>query len=146
MSTQLADFTDLLQDAVKQSKANAPRAVDNFYRCFAKVSEAVTSVTNGRALLELVLVKQSDTPNVYQLQLRKVGSASPPSDLGVYHVSKGGYPVLRWYSYINWEINKERPGDSDQEFSTLEELDAHFRWLVSDPKSRLVILVTFFQQ
>ena len=146
MSTQLAEYADLLQEAVKQSKANAPRAVDDFYRCFGKVSEAVTGVTGGRALLELVLIKQSQTPNVYQLQLRKVGSAAPPYDLGVYHVSKGGYPVLRWHSSISWETYNEGLGDSDQEFSNLEALDAHFRWLVSDPKSRLVILVTFFQQ
>ncbi len=83
---------------------------------------------------------------MYQLQLRKVGSEAPPSDLGVYRVTPGEYLVLRWYSYINWEAHNERPGDSDQEFSNLEELDDHFKWLVSDPKSRLVILVTFFQQ
>lgn len=146
MNTQTADYTNLLLEAVKQSKANAPRAVDDIFRCFAKAAEAVTKVTNGLAVLELVPIDESENPNVYQLQLRKVGSESPPSDLGVYHVSKGGYPVLRWNSRNNWETHTNRFGHNDGEFPNLEELDAHFRWLVSDPKSRLVILVTFFQQ
>lgn len=170
MNTQTADYTNLLLEAVKQSKANAPRAVDDIFRCFAKAAEAVTKVTNGLAVLELVPIDESENPNIYQLQLRKVGSESPPSDLGVYYVSKGGYPVLRWYSRNRHEsrlnlfgARNEHTTSSttttsttttrldlsdagDEQFPSITELDDHFRWLVSDPKSRLVILVTFFQQ
>ncbi len=169
MNTQTADYTNLLQEAVKQSKANAPRAVDDIFHCFAKAAEAVASVTNALAVLELVPIDESESPNIYQLQLRKVGSESPPSDLGVYKVSKGGYPVLRWYSRSRQESrmnlfgarNEQTTSSTtttstttrldlsdagDEQFPSIAELEGHFKWLVSDPRSRLVILVTFFQQ
>ena len=146
MNTQTVDYADLLLEAIKQAKESAPRAVDDIVRCASKAAVAVNKVTNGLAVLELVPIDESENPNIYQLQLRKVGSEAPPSDLGVYRVSKGGYPVQRWLSRTSWETHTNRFGATDEEFQNLEELDAHFRWLVSDPKSRLVILVTFFQQ
>ena len=144
MSTTLAQFESLLREAVNKAKEAAPRAVDDLVLCASKAAEAVASVTGGAAVLEMVPVDQQDgaTPT-YQLQLRKVGSESPPSDLGIYQVTATGYPVLRWYSRPGWESKPEQP---DQEYLTYGALEGNFKWMMSQPESRLVILVTFFQQ
>ena len=146
MSAPTTDYTDLLQEAIKQAKVNATRAVEDIVRLASKAAVAVTSVTNGQALLERVPIKHAGVSNVYQLQLRKAGSKAPPSDLGIYAVTQPGYPVLHWLSRDNWGDPEMHYPDGEREFTTEEELDEHFRLLVSDPKSRLVILVTFFQQ
>ena len=111
MSTSTVDYKRLLQEAIDQAKANAARAVDDLLRCASKAAEAVAGVTRGAAALELVPINQD--PNArptYQLQLRKVGSEAPASDLGVYYVTEGGYPVLRWYSRNAWESHPENRG------------------------------------
>jgi hypothetical protein len=144
MSTAPADYEHLLREAINQAKENAPRAIDDLLRLSSKAAEAVAEVTGGAAALELVPLNQAEgTPQSYQLQLRKVMSEAPPSDLGVYCVTTAGYPVLRWYSRRTWESRPERP---DQEYPTVSELEGNFRWMVSNPESRLVVLVTFFQQ
>ena len=146
MSTPTADYGRLLREAINQAKANAPRAVDDLLRCASKAAEAVTSVTDGAAALELVPINQDEeegaTP-AYQLQLRKVGSEAPPSDLGVYCVTAAGYPVLRWYSRNTWE---SRPDEPDGQYANVRKLEGNFKWMISKPESRLVVLVTFFQQ
>jgi hypothetical protein len=144
MSTSTADYANLLREAINQVKANAPRAVDDLLRCASKAAEAVAGVTGGAAALELVPINQGeDARPTYQLQLRKVGSEAPPSDLGVYCVTAAGYPVLRWYSRKTWE---SRPDTPHGEYPGVSELEGNFRWMVSKPESRLVVLVTFFQQ
>jgi hypothetical protein len=144
MSTTAADYTNMLRNAVNQAKASAPRAVEDLVRCASNAAEAVAGVTGGTAVLELELINQGDnsTPT-YQLQLRKVGSEAPPSDLGVYRANSAGYPVQRWYLRNTWE---SRPDQPDKEYPGVKELEDHFRWMVSKPESRLVVLVTFFQQ
>jgi hypothetical protein len=144
MSSPTADYADLLREAIKQAKENAPRAVDDLLRCASKAAEAVTGVTGGAAALELVPINQGEnaTPT-YQLQLRKVGSEAPPSDLGVYRVTSAGYPVLRWHSRNGWESHPDHP---NEQFPSLTELEGNFKWMVSKPESRLVTLVTYFQQ
>ena len=144
MNTTTADFETLLRDAVNRAKESAPRAVDDLVHCASKAAQAVATVTGGGATLELVPVEQqgSTTPT-YQLQLRKIGSEAPPSDLGIYRVSNAGYPVQRWYSWANWEGNVEQP---DKEYLSISDLEGNFKWMLSKPESRLVMLVTFFQQ
>ena len=144
MSTSTTDYPHLLQDAINQAKANAPRAVDDLLRCASKAAEAVADVTAGAAALELVPINQDGSAApTYQLQLRKVGSEAPPSDLGVYCVTAAGYPVLRWYSRNAWESRPDKP---DGKYASVGDLEGNFRWMVSKPESRLVVLVTFFQQ
>jgi hypothetical protein len=144
MSTSTADYGHLLREAINQAKATAPRAVDDLLRCASKAAEAVAGVTGGAAALELVPINQgADAKLAYQLQLRKVGSEAPPSDLGVYCVTAAGYPVLRWYSRKTWQ---SRPDTPDEEYPGVNELEGNFRWMVSKPESRLVMLVSFFQQ
>jgi hypothetical protein len=144
MSTAPTDYEHLLSEAINQAKAKAPRAIDDLLRFSSRAAEAVAKVTEGAAVLELVLINQGDgAAPAYQLQLRKIGSEAPPSDLGVYGVTPAGYPVLRWYSRRAWESRSDR---ADEEFSSAEGLEGNFRWLVSNPNSRLVILVAFFQQ
>jgi hypothetical protein len=144
MSIAPTDYEHLLRKAIDEAKANAPRATDDLIRYSSGAAEAVAKVTEGAAALELVPINQGEgaTP-AYQLQLRKIGSEAPPSDLGVYCVTPAGYPVLRWYSRRAWESRPDRP---DAEFPSAVELEGNFQWLVSNPNSRLVILVTFFQQ
>jgi hypothetical protein len=144
MSTSAADFQQLLRDAVAQAKASAPRAVADLLLCSSKAAEAVAQVTAGAAVLELVPVNQAgEATPTYQLQLRKVGSEAPPSDLGIYRLSAAGYPVLRWYSRRKWEADPDEP---DEQYASFAELEGNFKSLVSKPESRLVVLVAFFQQ
>jgi len=144
MNTASAEFENLLREAVSKAKEAAPRAVDDLVLCASNAARAVAGVTGGAATLELVPIDQTDgTTPTYQLQLRKVDSEAPPSDLGVFRVTKAGYPVLRWYSRAKWEGGPEQ---LDEQFATFRELEGHFKWLLSKPESRLVVLVTFFQQ
>jgi len=144
MTTSAADYTDLLREAIKQAKANAPRAVDDLVSCASRAAEAVVKATGGAAVLELILINQGEnTTPTYQLQLRKVGSEAPPSDLGVYCVTAAGYPVHRWYSRNSWEAHPDNP---TQQFHGVGDLESNFKWMLSKPESRLVVLVTFFQQ
>jgi hypothetical protein len=144
MNTASADYEQLLSEAINQARAIAPRAVDDLVRLSSKGAEAVAKVTGDTAVLELVPINQSDgATQAYQLQLRKVASEAPPSDLGVYCLTTAGYPVLYWYSRRSWASGPDRP---EVEIQDLGGLEGHFRWMVSNPASRLVVLVTFFQQ
>jgi hypothetical protein len=144
MSTSAADYNQLLRDAIAQAKAAAPRAADDLVLCASKAAEAVTQVTAGAAVLELVpLTQTGDASPAYQLQLRRAGSEAPPSDLGVFRLSPAGYPVQRWYSRRKWESDPEHP---EQLCLNFGELEGHFKWMVSKPESRLVVLVSFFLQ
>lgn len=144
MNTAPPDYGHLLREAINEAKVNAPRAIDDLIRFSSKAAEAVADVTGGAAALELVPINQGEnaTPT-YQLQLRKVGSEAPPSDLGVYRVTAAGYPVLRWYSRRSWESHPEK---ADAMHQNPSELEGNFRGMVSNHDSRLVTLVTFFQQ
>jgi hypothetical protein len=144
MSNPAVDYAELLREAVKQAKASAPRAVDDLFRCASQAAEAVDGVTRGAAALELVPVNQDDNARpTYQLQLRKVASDAPASDLGVYSVAPSGYPIQYWYWRSAWEEHPEKPG---QQYLNSGDLEDSFKWVVSSPESRLVVLVTFFQQ
>jgi hypothetical protein len=144
MSAATADYGSLLQTAVEQAKANAPRATDDLLRFSSQAAVAVAGVTKGAAALELVPVNPgSGDIRTYQLQFRRVGSDAPPSDLGVYQIPPTGYPVFRWPSWGAWERS---PDNAPNQHLNVGELDAHFRWLLSDADSRLVVLVAFIQQ
>lgn len=145
MAEKTGEYEALLREAIKKAKETAPRAVDDLVECTSSAAEAVSGVTGGRASLELVPMEASDVARpAYQLQLRKVGSEAPPSDLGIYQVATDGYPVLRWYSRAKWRDKPSTPdGDPLVNRSGLE---GHFKWMLSNPESRLVGLVTFFQQ
>jgi hypothetical protein len=144
MSTSTPDFEQLLRQAIQKAKDSAPRAVADLHRLASQAAEAVDRVTKGTAALDLVPVNpDGGPPTAYQLQLRKVNSDAPPSDLGVYQVSSAGYPVHRWYSRKAWE---SRPDNPKQKYTGVEQLAGNFQWIVSDPESRLVVLVTFFQE
>src|SRR5262245_18886277 len=144
MSDSSADFERLLREAIRRTIDAAPRASDDLVRYSSRAAEAVDKVTQGVAALELVPIQQpGDSTPTYQLLFRKVGSKSPPSDLGIFRLSAAGYPVHRWYSVRKWQEQPEQP---DRLFETPEALQDPFKWLISEPDSRLVILVAYFQQ
>ena len=144
MSTSEPDFEQLLRQAIQKAKESAPRAVADLHHFSSQAAEAVDRVTGGSAALDLVPINQeSGAPTAYQLQLRKVNSEAPASDLGVYLVSTTGYPIHRWYSRKGWEARPDKP---EQEFIGSPQLASNFEWIVSNPESRLVVLVTFFQE
>ena len=144
MNTTPAEFEIMLREAVSKAIEAAPRAVDDLVLCASKAAEAVARVTKDAAALELVPVeREAGTTPTYQLQFRKVDSEAPPSDLGIYRVTEAGYPVQRWYSRAKWEGHPEQP---DGEYTTYGGLEGNFKWMLSNPDSRLVSLVTFFQQ
>lgn len=143
MSTTPVDFETMLRAAVEQVRHQAPGALDDLLRCSSRAASAVAGVTGGQAILELVPLETGEGPRgVYQLQMRRSAGEAPPSDLGVYRLGEAGYPIRRWHARHAWEEQPDRPRDS---FADAPELEAHFRWLVSSPESRLVVLVTFFQ-
>ncbi len=144
MSTTQVELESMLREAVHKAKEAAPRAVDDLVRCASEAAEAVAAVTRDAAVLELVPVEHEDRDRpTYQLQIRRNGSDAPPSDLGVYQVAAAGYPVLRWYSREKWASNPTAPA---QLYKNSSELEGNFKWMLSQPESRLVVLVAFFQQ
>jgi hypothetical protein len=144
MSTSEPDFEQLLRQAIQKAKDSAPRAVADLRRFSSKAAEAVDRVTGGTAALDLVPITHEGRPaTAYQLQLRKVNSEAPATDLGVYQISAAGYPVHRWYSRRGWESG---PDKWDQEYMDSSRLASNFEWIMSHPESRLVVLVTFFQE
>jgi hypothetical protein len=144
MSTQQVDYEQLRRDAITQARAGAPRVAEDLQRCASQAAEAITKVTDGAAALELIPVPVPDgAPATFQLHLRRVGREAPPSDLGVYQLSDAGYPIQRWYSRGAWESS---PDQSEQLYQNMAELEGHFRWMVSDPSARLVVLVAFILQ
>jgi hypothetical protein len=144
MSTSTADYSHLLREAIHQARVNAPRAVNDLLSCASDAAKAVNDVTQGAAALELNPISQDERANpAYQLVLRKAGSEAPPADLGVYSLSAAGYPVHRWYSRSGWESHPDTP---DGRYTGVTESEGNFKWMVSNPESRLVVLVTFLQE
>ena len=93
MTAATADFTDLVQHALKEAKAQAPRAVDDLRRCASQAADAVARVTGGVGALELVPINQSENAKTtYQLQLRKVNSEAPPIGSGCLQRNGSGIP------------------------------------------------------
>jgi hypothetical protein len=144
MSTPVLDYEQLLRKAITQAKVEAPQIAEDLRRCASQAAEAIAKVTDGAAALDLIPLPGPDgTPPAFQLLLRRVGHDGPPSDLGVYQLSEAGYPIRRWYSRGNWESN---PNQSDHVHENKNSLEGHFRWMVSNASSRLVVLVAFIMQ
>lgn len=145
MSTTTPDYETLLRDAIRKAKAGAPRVADELRACASEASRAIAIVTDGAAILELASLPTPDgSPPAFHLRLRDArDEGRPTSDLGVYQLSEAGYPIQRWYSLRTWE---NQPLEGEHRYLNLQELDFHFRWMVSDPSSRLVVLVAFYLQ
>ena len=144
MNTPAADYEQLLREAISQAKVGAPQIADELRRCASQAAEAIAKVTNGAAALDLVPLSRPDgTPPAFQLLLRRVGYDGPPSDLGVYQLSEAGYPIQRWYSQGSWESS---PNQTEHLYENKGALEGHFRWMVSNSSSRLVVLIAFIMQ
>ncbi len=144
MSTAATDFESLLREALDRAAANAPQANQDLIRLASEAADAVLKVTEGIATLELTPINgDQDSRLTYQLQLRRNNSEAPASDLGVYQLSEAGYPIHRWSLRGNWESRPENP---DSEQFNLENLKDHFRWMLSTPDSKLVVLINYLQQ
>jgi hypothetical protein len=144
MSTVVSEYERLLREAITQAKAGAPQVVEELRGCASGATEAIANVTGGAAALELIpLARPDEAPPAFQLQLRGVGREAPPSDLGVYQLSEAGYPIQRWSSRGGWESS---PTQAEHLLQNKSELEGHFRWMVSNPSSRLVVLVAFIMQ
>lgn len=144
MSTAPPDFEHLLRVALDQAAAKAPQAYDDLLRLASEVADAVSNVTAGDATLELApVVVGDDARGTYQLQLRRVGSNAPASDLGVFRVSEAGYPVDRWPSRRLWE---SKPDSPETTYFNVEDLTVFFKWMLSEPDSKLVVLLNYLRQ
>ena len=139
MTAAATDFERLLREAIDQATANAPEANKDLIRISSEVSDAVSNVTDGAAILELVPIDVGDdTRTTYQLQLRRNQSEAPASDLGVFRLSLSGYPVHRWGSRRSWEANPDKP---ENEHFNASDIQGNFNWMLSKPDSKLVVLV-----
>ena len=144
MTAPRPNYEELLLQAISQAKAGAPQVSDELRICASQSAEAIAKVTNGVGALDLIPLSTPDErPPAYQLQLRRVGHDGPPSDLGVYQLSEAGYPIQRWYSLLGWQSDQDPAG---RPFFNKGDLEGHFRWMISDRSSRLVVLVAFIMQ
>jgi len=144
MSPTVQDYAQLLRDAITQTKSESPQVAVELRTCASHAAEAIATVTNGAAALDLVPLSRPDGESLaFQLILRRVGVEGTPSDLGVYQLSEAGYPIHRWYSRGSWESN---PTQAEHLYDDTEALESHFRWLISNSSSRLVVLVAFILQ
>lgn len=144
MSTPVLDYEQLLREAITQAKVGAPQVEDELRTCASQAAVAIAKVTNGTAALDLVPLPRPDAvPPAFQLLLRRVGHDGPPSDLGVYQLSEAGYPIQRWYSRGWW---RNSPKQTEHLYENKAALEGHFRWMISDRSSRLVVLVAFIMQ
>ncbi len=144
MSTPVLDYEQLLREAITQAKVGAPQVADELRSCASRATEAIAKVTGGAAALDLIPLPRPDgAPSAFQLLLRRVGHDGPPSDLGVYQLAEAGYPIQRWYSRGSWESSPNQP---EHLYENKNALEGHFRWMVSNPSSRLVLLVAFILQ
>jgi hypothetical protein len=138
------DYEQLLLNAINQAKVGAPQVADDLRTCASQAAEAIAKVTDGAAALNLVsLPKPDGTPPAFQLLLGRVGQDRTPSDLGVYQLSEAGYPIQRWHSRGSWESS---PTQTEHLYENKSALEGHFRWMVSNPSSRLVVLIAFIMQ
>ena len=104
---------------------------------------------NEQLARQLYIMRRLESPR--GVTLRELASALPdelPRHLRTIRrdleaIETAGYPVLTWYSRAKWE---ERPEQPDEQYTNCRELEARFKWMLSRPESRLVVLVTFFQQ
>jgi hypothetical protein len=144
MADATLSYEQMLRKAIEDAKAKAPTATDDLFRFASHAAQAVAAVTDGKAVLELLPATPGD-PNTtaYQLVLRKAGSDAPATDLGVYQLAPAGYPVLRWYSRRAWEA---KPDEANKAYPNAGELESNFKWMVSNPESRLVAMVAYLQQ
>jgi hypothetical protein len=144
MSKQKPNYEQLLRKAIQDAREAAPRAVEDLLRVASEAADAVEKVTESTAVLEMVPINQGEgATKAYQLQLRKAGSEAPQTDLGVYTTTPAGYPVMRWYSRRGWE---DHPDEPDQQYPGLNQLEGDFRRMLSNHESKLVVLLTFFQE
>jgi hypothetical protein len=142
MTTPAEDYGALLRGAIKKAREEAPKVVDDLIRLSSNAAAAVADVTKGLAALEMSpQEKPKDSPAVFQLTFRKVKSDAPPTDLGIYRVTEAGYPVVRWFTKGRWEA---APAAPDETFMNPGSMEGHFKWLISNPQSRVVVLVAYF--
>jgi hypothetical protein len=144
MSVAKVDYEQLLRDAIARAKAGVPTVAGELVECASRATDAIRKVTNGAADLYLSesLVGEGG-PRTFFLFLRAVNQEGPPSDLGVYQLAEAGYPIQRWYSRSGWEKNPKQP---EHLFANKGAVESHFQWMISDPSSRLVVLVAFIMQ
>jgi hypothetical protein len=144
VDTSVQEYEQLLREAITRAKVETPQVADDLRRCASQAAEAIAKVTDGSAALDLIPLSRPDgTPPAFQLLLRRLGHDGPQSDLGVYQLSEAGYPIQRWYSQGSWESSPDQP---EHLYENKSGLEGHFRWMVSNPSSRLVVLVAFIIQ
>ncbi len=139
MTAAATDFESMLREAISQAAEKASGANEDLIRIASEAADAVSKVTQEAATLELVPIDvDEDERATYQLQLRRNKSAAPASDLGVFRLSIGGYPIDRWPSRSGWEAAPETP---ERQHSNVDDLQGNFKWMLSKPDSKLVVLV-----
>jgi hypothetical protein len=144
MSETTIDFEARLRSALDEASKIATQANDDLLRIASEASDAVSKVTDGAAMLELAPINEGeDRPPTYQLQLRRVDSEAPWTDLGVFRLSEVGYPVDRWASRSAWESNPDKP---ERQHNNIQDIRGNFDYLLSRPDSKLVLLLSYLRQ
>lgn len=151
--SQVRNFESLLRKAIDERKKAPPGALSDLIGLASEANNAIMAVTKNAAMLRLEPIRSNDPNNsspsddwelpTFQLVFRKVGGDSPPSDFGVYRLSKNGFPIKRWYSRENWLAH---PKKADVTLTNLAGLVNNFEYLVSHPESRLVALISYFDK
>ena len=130
------DFRALLREAVSSVNAAHQKALNDLLDLAGQLDTAVATLSEGQLHIKLVEVADSPTEIAYEMQLHD--TACPHYSFHMYKVPIGGYPIA--YG--------ARGGGS--KFANFESqclhrvaLEQHFGELLTDPKSPLVIQVSF---
>jgi hypothetical protein len=131
-------FTEVLRNTVSGMNESFQDARRDLNQIVSEVSASVAEIL-GRSDARLELVKAGDVPEVsYNLSL-VVGDQSIP--LGTYSLSASGYPIAQ-LSHVNasWPSMAVH---ARRTFKQCSELENHFREMLADPNSPLVVHLAF---
>ncbi|MGC4032508.1 MAG: hypothetical protein QM754_12410 [Tepidisphaeraceae bacterium] len=130
------DFTALLREAVNTVNAAHQKAVHDLLDLAGQLDSAVSTLSNGQLHIKLVEVADSPTEVAYEMQLHD--AACPHFSFHMYKVPIAGYPIA-----FGPRGAGSKFGQFESQCLHRTALEQHFGELLTDPKSPLVIQVSF---
>lgn len=136
VGTGSIDFSALLREAVSSVNAAHQAALNDLLDLSGQLDSAVAALSGGVLHIKLVEVADGPTEIAYEMQLHD--PSCPHFSFNMYKVPINGYPIAFG------------PRSSGSKFGAFESqclhrtaLEQHFGELLTDPRSPLVIQVSF---
>ena len=130
------DFSALLREAVNTVNAAHQRAVDDLLHLAGQLDQAVADLSGGALHIKLVEVADSPMEVAYEMQLHD--PSCPHFSFHMYKVPIAGYPIAYGTRGAGTKF-----GTFEAQCLHKTALEQHFAELLTDPKSPLVIQVSF---